>query len=161
MKNSILSLIVSFLVAGAAAGCVSRAPTECELDRRSGLYPSSYCDNEAAKKAPTASLAVNAVSLSTKHAPVPVREQPTVARVWIHDQLLEDGTLMEGTWAFIEVEPSRWAREGQGPLFLPSRTVGAREAPRTHAPSSSRAFNPVKTDSDEAPASARSAKGAM
>jgi hypothetical protein len=161
MKKTLLSSPTLFLLAGAAAGCVSRAPTECELDRRSGLYPSSYCDSEAAKKAPPAALAAAATSPSTKPAPVPVREQPTVARVWIHDQLLEGGILMEGTWAFIEVEPSRWAREGQGPLFVPSRTVGAREAPRTHAPSSSRAFNPVKTDSDEAPASARSAKGAL
>ena len=152
MKKTLLS---------SAAGCVSRAPTECELDRRSGLYPSSYCDSEAATKAPPAALSAAASLPSTKPAPVPVREQPTVARVWIHDQLLEGGILMEGTWAFIEVEPSRWAREGQGPLFVPSRTVGAREAPRTHAPSSTRAFNPVKSDSDEAPASARSTKGAL
>ena len=161
MKKTLLSSPVLVLVAGAAAGCVSRAPTECELDRRSGLYPSSYCDSEAATKAPPAALSAAASLPSTKPAPVPVREQPTVARVWIHDQLLEGGILMEGTWAFIEVEPSRWAREGQGPLFVPSRTVGAREAPRTHAPSSTRAFNPVKSDSDEAPASARSTKGAL
>ncbi len=161
MKNLLLSSIVGFLVAGVSAGCVSRAPTECELDRRSGLYPSSYCDSEAAKKAPPAALAAAASPLSSKPAPVPVREQPTVARVWIHDQLLEGGTLMEGTWAFIEVEPSRWAREGQGPLFVPSRTAGGRESPRTSAPSSLRGFNPVKADSDEAPASARSTKGAL
>lgn len=160
-SSATLRFVMLFGLCGLLSACVSRAPTDCELDRRSGLYPSSYCDTEAAKKAQPAALAAAATSLGTRPAPVPVREQPTVARVWIHDQLLEGGTLMEGTWAFIEVEPSRWAREGQGPLFVPSRAMSAREAPRTQAPSPSRAFNPVNSDSDETPASTRSDKGAL
>jgi hypothetical protein len=87
-------------------GCVSRAPTDCELDKRSGLYPSSFCEGNADKSAvgPTQ----RATAANVKPNEIPVRSEPLVKRVWIHDQILEGGHWMQGTWAYIEVEPSKW-----------------------------------------------------
>jgi hypothetical protein len=89
-----------------AVGCVSRAPTDCELDKRSGLYPSSFCEGKADKGA--VEPVQGATAASVKPNEIPVRSEPLVKRVWIHDQILEGGHWMQGTWAYIEVEPSKW-----------------------------------------------------
>ena len=87
-------------------GCVSRAPTDCELDKRSGLYPSSFCEGKTDKG--SVEPIHGAAASNVKPNEIPVRSEPLVKRVWIHDQILEGGHWMQGTWAYIEVEPSKW-----------------------------------------------------
>jgi hypothetical protein len=107
-------IILFLLMCSVIGGCVSRAPTDCELDKRSGLYPSSFCEGTADKSAvePTQ----GATAANVKPNEIPVRSEPLVKRVWIHDQILEGGHWMQGTWAYIEVEPSKWV----GTSTLPS-----------------------------------------
>ena len=81
------------------AGCVSRAPTQCELDRRSGLYPNSYCEGE--------SHPLPGVSRDLE-PDVPARTPAVIKKVWVSDQMIEGGHWMQGTWVYLEVEPSRW-----------------------------------------------------
>ena len=104
IKNKIFAGVLSFT---GLVGCVSRAPTECELDKRSGLYPSSDCGS-----------AVLSVSLDsqpkTQSAPalqagqIPVRSQPVVKKIWVSPQIIEGGHWMDGTWLYLETEPSQW-----------------------------------------------------
>lgn len=62
--------------------CVSRAPTKCELDKRSGLYSTSYCDEGQAQSS-LASQSITTTSVVSKSASLPVREDPVVAKVWV------------------------------------------------------------------------------
>lgn len=107
LKKSLTLIFASSL----ACACVSRAPTKCELDKRSGLYPTSYCDTESASvEANPQKAEIQGVSTASKNPSLPVRVEPVVARVWVHDQILQGGHCMQGTWLFIEVEPSKWSR---------------------------------------------------
>ena len=116
LKSIVLFLSLSCIV----GGCVSRAPTDCELDKRSGLYPSSFCKETADKGAvePTQ----GATAANVKPNEIPVRSEPLVKRVWIHDQILEGGHWMQGTWAYIEVEPSKWVGTSTRPLSQTNTT---------------------------------------
>jgi hypothetical protein len=105
--------------------CVSRAPTDCELDKRSGLYPSSFCEGkpENGSVEPVQGDAPATVKLNE----IPVRSEPLVKRVWIHDQILEGGHWMQGTWAYIEVEPSKWLGTTTRPMN-PSKSADNKPA---------------------------------
>lgn len=108
-KGSVFFFFYSILT----AACASRAPTECELDKRSGLYPSSFCEDNG-RAGPVEPLQ-GSKSKAIVPSEVPVRSEPLVKKVWIHDQILEGGHWMQGTWAFIEVEPSKWVGSGPAP----------------------------------------------
>lgn len=130
-------------VSALAFGCVSRAPSDCELDKRAGVYPSSFCDIENAKTVP--SEAVRGEPVRPKAAALPVRDEPVVAKVWVHDQILDGGNWLQGTWLFIEVEPSQWARsvERGAEIVLPvsvraprpGTSMGSTAAPAAVPPS--------------------------
>jgi|GEM_PF-4294868 len=133
-----------FTVSAVAWGCVSRAPTDCELDKRSGLYTSSFCDkDEVASAGERPALVREVVATSEiKHASIPIREQPVIARIWVRDQLLDGGHWMQGTWLFVEVAPSRWSGESASGRTVAVRKLGSRRtALRT------RAFNPAGAQS--------------
>ncbi len=104
---------------GALVSCVSRAPTECELDKRSGLYPTSFCENvsdsKAAQGSTEKSAALNSNAGLIKASIIPMRSQPIVKRVWMTDQILAGGHWMQGTWIYVEIEPSEWLEEGKSP----------------------------------------------
>jgi hypothetical protein len=89
-------------------GCVSRAPTDCELDKRAGNYPSSFCDKGAAQTNLPNSIQSQGNTGPKKPMTIPVREAPLVKKIWVPDQILEGGHWMQGTWLFVEVEPSKW-----------------------------------------------------
>lgn len=96
-----LALISAFLVLG---GCVTKFPTDYELDRRSGSTPASGIPG------------IESLSnYSLRDAPMtpdymPVRSQPVVTKVWVYDRRLGPNWL-QGTWMFIEVQPSQWVTE--------------------------------------------------
>ena len=99
-KNSKISaFLTGFGLFGGGQACVSRAPTQCELDRRSGLYPNSYCEGE--------SHPLPGVSRDLE-PDVPARTPAVIKKVWVSDQMIEGGHWMQGTWVYLEVEPSRW-----------------------------------------------------
>jgi len=104
MKNQIISILLSLT---GLAGCVSRAPTECELDKRSGLYPSSFCGTAALTATLDSQPKPSAAPLSQAGL-IPVRSQPIVKKIWVSPQIIEGGHWMDGTWLYLEVEPSQW-----------------------------------------------------
>lgn len=107
------------------SACLRRAPTSYELDKRSGqaLPPAEpqYETKKTLKKAAfTEPLRTNS---TLAPAPMmPARTAPVVRRVWVTDQTLPDGSWLQGTWWFVEVQPSRWLHEvdpGAAPFVLP------------------------------------------
>jgi hypothetical protein len=146
------SVFLSLSILGA---CVSRAPTKCELDKRSGLYPTSYCEEEQAQNTPASQSITTTTAGVSKSASLPVREGPVVAKVWVADTVLDGGHWMQGTWIFVEVESSRWSGEVRR-VKSETPSLGARKA-SPHSP----AFNPVAdpaSQSTSAP-STRAARG--
>lgn len=86
-------------------GCLSRAPTTYELDKRAGMLPPT----ENAIKTALSNLDSN--SSLKRSTYMPARVGPVIQKVWITDQHLPDGSLLQGTWLFLEVEPGKWYDE--------------------------------------------------
>jgi hypothetical protein len=146
MKTHVMFLLFLLM----SAGCVSRAPTDCELDKRSGMYPSSFCDKEEAKDGPRPSgISTSRFATDTKPA-LPIREEAKIARIWVSDQKIDGGHWMQGTWIFVEIEGSRWSGESvssfeisesqrslnppakaSAPIVIPTPTEKALESSRT------------------------------
>lgn len=115
MKSQILSLLVFLSGLGA---CATRAPSTHELERRAGLSGAGY--DEKTYEVDLGRIA--AEKAQAKETSAPVRLAPLIARVWVHDQTLDDGHWLQGTWMFVEVEGSRWVKTPDasgGTLTLP------------------------------------------
>lgn len=103
------------LLAVSLASCLRRAPTNFELDRRAGMPVPAAAGT-------TFEEPVWASSTVAPEAEMPARTPPKIIRVWVADQILEDGSWLQGTWLFLEAEPPRWLPEvdpGSAPLLSP------------------------------------------
>lgn len=108
------AILILFIVP-ALTSCLTRAPTTYELDRRAGLLP----PNEVQLKSDISMMKTN--SNMTRKTEMPERLPPLVEKVWVTAQLLPDGSKLDGTWMWIEVERSRWLDEkdpGSAPLLI-------------------------------------------
>jgi hypothetical protein len=112
-------LVVLGLLLG--AGCIHRAPTTYELDRRAGfpVPPPAV----AKKGEPVVSQDLDKVRTSSAVAQsprMPVKVPPLIERVWVSDIPLGPDARLQGTWLFLEVERGKWLDEvdpGGGPLI--------------------------------------------
>lgn len=102
MKNIFLLCLAGVSL---TTGCMSRAPTTYELDKRAGMLPPTE------NSVKTALSNLDSDSSLKKGAYMPARVGPVVQKVWITDQHLPDGSLLQGTWLFLEVEPGKWYDE--------------------------------------------------
>jgi len=91
-----------------STGCMTRAPTSYELDRRAGLLP----PNESGIENDLPQIKTN--SNSEKKTQMPERLPPVVEKVWITPQILPDGSKLDGTWMWIEVDHGRWRDDSNG-----------------------------------------------
>lgn len=124
------SLLVLVLL---VPGCLRRAPTSYELDKRAGhpLPPTepAYETKKSLRKA-SFTEPLHTTSNIARAPQMPARSAPVVRRVWVVDQTLPDGSWLQGTWWFVEVQPSRWLHEidpGAAPFVLPEQEE--KEAP--------------------------------
>jgi hypothetical protein len=121
-------------------GCMKRAPTTYELDRRAGFgVPGADHNRDALDDVHTSS----AVARSPR---MPVKVPPLIERVWVSDLPLGDGARLQGTWLFLEVEKGRWLDEvdpGGAPLL---DLDWKRRAPRTSAPPASSVTAPAANE---------------
>ncbi|HYX31596.1 MAG TPA: hypothetical protein VE954_00690 [Oligoflexus sp.] len=103
-----------------ATGCLTRAPTSYELDRRAGMLPPSQDTSDKGIRTDLSGLRTN--SSIPRSPEMPMRLPPLIEKVWLSDMTLADGVKMQGTWIFVEVEPGRWLDEfdpGGAPLTSP------------------------------------------
>ena len=104
MKYS--TILISLLLISSITGCViSRAPTTYELDRRAGMLP----PNQNQVKDDLTKMQTN--SNIARKTQMPERLPPLVEKIWISSQILPDGSKLDGTWMWIEVDHARWLDE--------------------------------------------------
>ncbi len=101
------------------SGCLARAPTSFELDRRAGLLADHRTD----------ALAQVHTSSAVPRAPMmPVKLPPLIEKVWVSDLPLGPDARLQGTWLYLEVERGRWLDEvdpGGAPLIDVERKAPA------------------------------------
>jgi hypothetical protein len=107
MKRRVLAVTA----AATLAGCMVRAPTTYELDRRAGLLADRKTDV----------LEQVRTSSAVPRAPMePVKLPPLIEKVWVSDLPLGPDARLQGTWMYLEVERGRWLDEvdpGGAPLL--------------------------------------------
>ena len=103
------------------AGCLVRAPTTFELDRRAGLLADARTDGL---------MQVRTSSAVARAPQMPVKLPPLIEKVWVSDVPLGPDARLQGTWMYLEVERGRWLDEvdpGGAPLLdLDRRAPAAR-----------------------------------
>ena len=104
MKKVIFATFVSL------SSCVTRAPTENELDRRAGLVPATLAE-EHRDELKDQLTGLHPVKGQDKPTRLPLRSTARVERVWVYDQELDGGYFLQGTYLYLEVEPGRWVQE--------------------------------------------------
>tara|TARA_B100001245_G_C22599106_1_gene296857 strand:+ start:40 stop:477 length:438 start_codon:yes stop_codon:yes gene_type:complete len=124
-----LIVAVMTMLALGTSGCRKHAPTSYELDQRAGhgVPPMRWKDRHwRGKKRPRGAAWQERLSTTSALAPqtsMPARTAPVVRKVWVADQQLEDGSWVQGTWMYVEVEPARWLYEVD-PTSAPFATGG-------------------------------------
>lgn len=129
----VLGLVLALLLAlSVGSGCRKHAPTSYELDARAGhgVPPGDWKDRHwrgaRSQKPPRGAAWSERLSTTSALAPepwMPARVEPVIRKVWVADQQLEDGSWVQGTWMFVEVEPARWLYEvdpGAAPFAVPA-----------------------------------------
>lgn len=87
------------------SGCITRAPSDYELDRRAGLTPSVELPIDEKE------LAKITVANSSS---TPVRTAPWIEKIWVYDQSLGKDYWLKGTYIYMEVEPTTWSLQPTG-----------------------------------------------
>lgn len=118
----------ALLMAVSMGGCLVRAPTTYELDQRAGngIPPANpvYEHPKRHKKGVPFEEPLHTTSGVAPTPLMPARSAPVIRRVWVADQTLPDGSWLQGTWWYLEAEPSRWLHEidpGSAPFAEPAR----------------------------------------
>ena len=116
---------IALVMLSALGACQTTAPSNYELNRRSGLGVS--LDSENIEEARRGELSkVRTGRLPSKEAVMPARVAPVIEKIWMYDQIVNEGEWMQGTWIFIEVEKAKWLPEldsGYG-SFIDTGKVG-------------------------------------
>lgn len=84
--------------------CVTRAPSDYELDRRAGRLPKK--EDKTSYKA--ISKEIHEIKGQNKVPVKPTRIAPRIENIWIYNQELNDGTYLQGTFLFIQIDNGYW-----------------------------------------------------
>ena len=125
-KNTqILRFASIFLLCLLMKACATSAPSNYELNRRSGL---DITRDKGETKQETLDRELKNVRTGTAVgtvAKMPARLPPVVEKIWVYDQIVNDGQWLQGTWIFVEVDEAKWLPEidsGSG-SFLDTKTI--------------------------------------
>jgi hypothetical protein len=88
------------------SSCITRAPSEYELDRRAGLIPSSGEQGEA--QSALGSISVSEGDRALKEPSAPARQSSRLEKVLVFDQALDDQYWLQSTYVYLEIERGRW-----------------------------------------------------
>ena len=140
MKQSeVVCALLGVLFTGTSgAGCLVRAPTSYELDKRAGnglppADPAYEHPRRYKRKGQSFEEPLRATSGIAPAPLLPARTAPVIRRVWVADQTLPDGSWLQGTWWYLEAEPSRWLHEidpGAAPFAEPERAPESESEPK-------------------------------
>ena len=86
-----------------STACATRAPSSREMDKNSVFTPKLNSEERAEKPGP-----VGIVGPVGKQPAQPLRTAPWVEKVWVYDHELSSNTYFQGTYVFLEIQPSYW-----------------------------------------------------
>lgn len=101
MKNK----FVIFLMCSSCLfiSCVTRAPSNYELDRRAGRLP-----KKADKTSQSIAKEIHAIKGQDKVPIDPIHINPHIEKIWIYNQEINDGTYLQGTYVFFQIDNGYW-----------------------------------------------------
>jgi hypothetical protein len=115
--NRFGKFIFILIFSALCSGCLSRAPTKYELDKRGVTEPSG--GEESGVDDNLRSLTTNSHIARKTHTPQ--RLPPLIEKAWVEPKMFEDGTKAEGYWIWFEVDQGHWMDEeetGAAPLVF-------------------------------------------
>lgn len=95
-----------FLISGSllCVSCMTRAPSNYELDKRAGLLP-----NKSLKLSyKSVAEELSEIKGQNKASEEPLRVEPRIEKVWIYNQELNDSTYLQGTYLFFQIDNGYW-----------------------------------------------------
>jgi hypothetical protein len=127
-----ITKIAAVLLVVLVSGCQTMAESKYELNRRSGLGLDEDQGTTGGVVVDKDMASIRTGRMPARAAQMPVRLPPVIEKVWVYDQIINDGQWIQGTWLFVEIEGSRWLSEvdsGSG-SFIDSGRVGIKKAGR-------------------------------
>lgn len=103
MKN-IYFLIISCI---SITGCMTRAPSEYQLDIKSGLVPPNQELNEKNLKEKISLLRPGRVPMPNEKE-IPIYTSPLIEEVYVYPQKLSDDLFLSGTYIWLVVDEGDW-----------------------------------------------------
>lgn len=105
------SLVTTISIVALLQACATSAPSNYELNRRSGLDIAVDKEDFAEEQLEEDMKFFKVVEREGRSTQMPARTGPVIEKIWAYDQIINDGNWMQGTWIYIEVEPSKWLPE--------------------------------------------------
>lgn len=110
IKN--VCLCFSIFSSTVLTSCVTRAPSQYELDKEAGRWPSQL------GKKPQTQLEkdfekIQRLKGEFKPSHMPSFIEPRVEKVWVYDQQLSDSLYFQGTYVYLRIDNGSWLGSGQ------------------------------------------------
>ncbi len=104
MRNKLLPTLI-FALCGFTS-CMTRAPSDYQLDRQAGRLPKKDLINKENTEEVYKVVGLN------KDAKNPIRTNPRVEKIWIYDQETDSGAYLQGTYIYFQVDKGQWLNPG-------------------------------------------------
>lgn len=107
-----IKIIVSiFILSLGCISCITRAPSTYQLDKQAGIDPQNEDAQSDVKLAD-----IFPIRGLLKEEKEPIRIAPSVEKVWIYDQENEDGSFLQGTYLYFQIDNGRWVNPGDAAI---------------------------------------------
>lgn len=98
-------IICLFIISLSTVSCMTRAPSDYQLDRQAGRLP----QKESSEVGLFDVFHIRGILKDSKD---PIRIPPAVEKVWIYDQENEDGSFLQGTYLYFQLDSGHWLNGG-------------------------------------------------
>jgi len=92
--------------------CITRAPSNYELDRQAGRLPKQGLRSYETPEIQN----VYQIKGENKVTTEPLRIEPRTEKVWVYDQETEGGYFLQGTYLYFQVDSGHWISPGDEKL---------------------------------------------
>ena len=103
MKIKLITCL--FIISLSTVSCMTRAPCDYQLDRQAGRLPEK-------ENSEGGLFDVFHIRGMLKDSKSPIRIPPTVEKVWIYDQENDDGSFLQGTYLYFQLDNGHWLNMG-------------------------------------------------
>lgn len=97
-------ILSCIFISSLCASCITRAPSNYELDRRAGRVPGNLSVSVHKQFANE----IHEIKGQETQSIEPKRVEPRIEKVWIYNQELNDGAYLQGTFVFMQIDNGYW-----------------------------------------------------